>query len=130
MEYFIGEKMKKNVKIWQLVFLPSSSPFSIPSCRFILFYFHFIFAHEYDWSKMIYSIYGCVCVWHTARIVIFFIYLLCAQAFFPAYFIYWNGNVCLLKFSFSPVDTKRNKNLLFLHTHISHSYVFLLHISN
>lgn len=114
------KKKYKNVTVGIFAFFLAIF-YSVLSLHCILLSFHF---RPWIWLIKNDILYIWMCVWHTVCLVIFFIYLLCAQAFFPAYFIYWNGNVCLLKFSFSPVDTKRNKNLLFLHTHTYHIHTF------
>lgn len=50
-------KRKKNwnIKMWQLFSSSFSSSFSISCCHFISFYFHFIFTHEFDWSKIMFT---------------------------------------------------------------------------
>lgn len=45
----------KNVTVIFFFFSFFSSSFCISFCHFISFYFHFIFTHEFDWSKMMFT---------------------------------------------------------------------------
>lgn len=126
MEYFIGAQKNNNKKMWQLFFRSfSASSFCISSCHFILFYFRFTSFSPWIWLIKNDTYYGCVCVFVCREYNnILYTYIICVHTFFPAYFIYWNGNVLLAHALFHRQRTALTKRRRRKNTLRSHAFLY------